>query len=173
MKMPDYQEISCQCAKIDINPSEAHGILTAFILGDEKLQFASWINEIKPDGLKIEQMDKTLLQGLGIIHLLTLKNMLNDDFIFVLYLPPFKDSLKNRVAALKLWCDGFAFSIGIVLSQKKISLSPEVNEFLKDIMQICNLKEESEENYDEDSFMQICEYIKIGIGLLQIDLKKI
>ncbi|RLA08056.1 MAG: hypothetical protein DRQ51_03815 [Gammaproteobacteria bacterium] len=171
MNIPVYSVDDFGCDKYKFELSEAHGILTALILGDSDLKFVSWIEEIMSNGIKIDKIEKKYLQSLAKLHIFSVYSLGQQDYSYQLFLPDDNSNLRDRIKNLSFWCDGFMYGIGLTVATNKKKLSSQSDEFLKDVLHVCRLNDADDNESDENSFIEICEYIKTGIYILQLDLK--
>src|SRR5512144_190512 len=61
------------------------------------------------------------------------------DLNFDLLLHADQDGLNQRLAALRQWCQGFVAGLVLAGLDRQRLLSPEVKEFLADLVEICRL----------------------------------
>ena len=90
---------------------------------------------------------------------------------FALLLPNDEASLVSRAGALKSWCEGFLYGIGlagVTLQQSQ----GEVQEFLQDIAHLTRLDHESMEPSEENEqdLFELMEFVRIGVLYLQEEL---
>jgi hypothetical protein len=77
-------------------------------------------------------------------------------------LPDDDISLQERTQALGGWCEGFLFGLGL-MSIETDSLTEQGREFVDDIISISRVAPTDETDDLEEDYMQVVEYIKIGV----------
>ena len=78
------------------------------------------------------------------------------------------------MAALKKWCDGFLFGLALAGVKDMSELPEDSFEVLQDIVTISQVTEEDEEDeLNEVSYLDIIEYVRMGILLINEELQPI
>lgn len=96
------------------------------------------------------------------------RRLLNDaDFAFDLLLPDDDAPLPERALALKRWCQGFLYGAG--LGQAADAPDGQSRDILKDISEFTQLDSSAEGEADEAAFMEICEYLRSAVFLLNAE----
>jgi uncharacterized protein YgfB (UPF0149 family) len=97
----------------------------------------------------------------------------DEDMSLTLWLPGDDEMLEERTMALSQWCSGFLAGLGSGGEGTLNAMSDDANESLKDLQKISSADvtdvEESEE--DESAFMEIVEYIRVVVLMVQEDLR--
>ena len=81
-------------------------------------------------------------------------------------------SLDVRAEALGLWCQGFVSGLGTGLGGQS-GLSPEGEEFLRDLTEISRVgfDADSTDEADETAYAEIVEYVRVGVVLMGEELR--
>ncbi|MCK5720218.1 MAG: UPF0149 family protein [Thiomargarita sp.] len=144
-----------------MSAAEAHGILCG-LLCSQSFSQVNWLTHVLgeisvQDGLAYKCEEQLLL-----VKNYTLEQLNSIDCEFMPLLPEDEIALKDRTQALGGWCEGFLFGIGMAHS-KIDSFTNDSKEFVNDMIAISKI--ELSENSDnlEENYMQVVEYIKIGI----------
>lgn len=148
-----------------LSPAEAHGILTGMLCADDSVRCQHWLAEVfedeNPEQGKVTpaltelfQETKTLLES--------------DDYDFIMLLPDDDALLEARASALADWCRGFVFGLGSggVMSD----LPGDSGEIVRDFVEISRLDPDVEDDGDEEAYMELSEYVRIGVLLLRTEL---
>ena len=103
----------------------------------------------------------------------TRMQLVDEDMGLTLWLPNDDEMLEERTMALSQWCSGFLAGLGSGGDDTLNAMSDEASEALKDLQKISSADvtdvDESEE--DESAFMEIVEYIRVVILMIQEDLR--
>lgn len=101
----------------------------------------------------------------------TLAQMHSAEFGLQLLLPDDVAPMEIRVEALGNWCHGFLNGYGVSERQSTRGPTEECNEVLEDYTQICRLGIDNEESEDEQSLMELTEYVRMGAILIFEELQ--
>lgn len=150
--------------------AEVHGFICGQIcvtgLADEML----W-----KEFLDIQGEDECLIESCyGEVKQLiseTLEQMHSAEFGLQLLLPDEAVPIRLRVEALGNWCHGFLNGYGVSESQSVRGASEACDEVLEDYTQICRLGIDNEDTEDEQSLMELTEYVRMGAILIFEDLQ--
>lgn len=149
------------------NAAEAHGMATGMLCVDNQVESVAWLLEVFPEISEITGDERGVL-----ISLFDRSQELlsSDSFEFDLFLPGDEFTLQEQVEALRCWCSGFLFGVGYASSS---SVWPgESGEILQDIVEFSRLDSNVEGDDAENSFVEINEYIRAGVLLIQDELKE-
>lgn len=154
-----------------INVAEAHGIACALLVVDLNANFSQWLAEIFTAEQKLLSNEQEILFNL-FEHTRILIDPSESGFEFDLLLPNTNDDLIEQAQALKMWCQGFIWGIGTANKSQDLDKIPAIREILQDIIQFSQLDLKSIDSDDasEDDFMQIHEYLRAAVLILQAEL---
>ena len=90
-------------------------------------------------------------------------------------LPDDDSSLSARTQALAGWCQGFAYGLATGGLKQDTKLPKDTAELIQDMVQIAQIDpvETDEEEADEDDFMHIYEYVRMGVLLINEELQPV
>lgn len=148
-----------------LNAAEAHGIAVGMLCVDLRSDMEAWQHEVVRDSETLSTEERDLLAQL---FEQTRRLLQDNDYEFDLLLPDDDEDevfLQQRAEALRDWCQGFLFGIGYTHSQGE--WPGECNEVLRDIVEFSRLDPEAEGEEDENAFMQIQEYLRTAVFLIQ------
>jgi uncharacterized protein len=153
----------------DFCAAEAHGIATGLLCADIKADSSNWFNELMPDDALLTDEQKVVFIRL---YEETRRLLAGDDFEFDLFLPDDNESILEKIAALRSWCQGFLFGIGSSIAKPKYSR--EAHDILKDIAEFTKLDSEAEGDNEEDevALMELTEYLRTAVLLLRAELNQ-
>lgn len=174
IKTPQYDNLSeiLKVMSINVNPSEVHGAISGFLCLGANDAAAAYIQGLieEKDIKQFELEIRSIVNLLQAVH----EQLLTTTFDFHLMLPDDEVTLAERAKSMSLWCHGFSDSF----FESSIDIDSLQTEEAKDgffhITEISQLDYESlavaEE--DEKSFMELYEYIRMAVLLIQTELKK-
>jgi uncharacterized protein len=153
----DFQDLSAriEAAGGRSGPPEAQGMLCGLLCGGATDPLGTWLGEMLPDAYPEGVLDMDLDQDLCRLAAETREAIEGSGLGFTPLLPPDEAPLGERAAALRDWCQGFLYGLGLAGAALE-QLSAETAEALRDLAQIAQLdaagisgSEEDEESYTE------------------------
>ncbi|MDT8282412.1 MAG: UPF0149 family protein [Gammaproteobacteria bacterium] len=158
---------------------ESHGALCGMLCAQGATEASQWMLSVLGEH---EESSKVLQQAgkkLMLIYQITMEQMNAIDADFELMLPDDDEPLETRVEALGLWCQGFVYGLAMGGIKEDTELPEDSKELIKDILEISRagyvVDSEAElaadEEDDEVSFMEVCEYVRMGILLIYEELQ--
>ena len=152
-------DASLQGCGSDYGPAEAHGIFCGLYAVGHEAAEALWAKLVL-DPARATAPDSRVAQ----FATLTANALAADDFSFSLLLPDDDEPLSARAAALGAWCQGFLYGWGMGGVR---DVADEQEEILRDFSDIATISDEvDQDNIAEQSFMEVCEYVRTGVMLL-------
>lgn len=152
----------------DIGAAECHGILCGMTCGIEHVDPAAWLGHVTGYHEYIGLDD--LGAGHALIQLLddTMSGFAADDFSLQMLLPSDDTPLIERTTALSAWCRGFLSGFGLTELADIRQLSDDCQGYLRDLQEIGRVDPQaSDEDDDERSLLEVCEYVRMGAMLLR------
>ena len=149
----------------ELSAAEAHGMAAGMLCVNEQTESESWLAELLQNSNSVTDENKYVLVRL---FEETRRLLGSDQFEFDLFLPEDDTSLVERAEALKSWCRGFLF--GLSSGGSASNWSRNAREILKDVAEFTRLDANAEGEEDEDSFMEITEYLRSAVLLLRDEL---
>lgn len=173
-KTLEYQKLETILKVMSINThaSEVHGAISGFLCLGANDAAASYIQELieGKDTKTFEQEIRAIVNLLQTVH----EQLSTTTFDFHLLLPDDEASLSERAKGISLWCHGFSDSF----FQSEVDMEQLQTEEAKDgffhITEISQLDYEalSVSEEDEKSFVELYEYIRMGVLMIQTEFKK-
>lgn len=156
------------------HPSELHGIMVGEIVGSLRRTASDWLNEVL-EHMGVESLDNeryaNVTEDLLGFYAHSLEGIDKDSSSFVLLLPDDDYALSERIESLILWVRGFLEGIAISASDRLQTMDSELQEILKDFVDICQIDTRVEQDESgEKEFFEISEYIRIGVLNLYAEL---
>lgn len=153
----------------EVSIAEAHGIMTGLLCIDESISFDQWQSEMQRT-----QMLNQCFEGEALECMVSLFDGIHATFTggnyeFSPFLPDDEFQLFERAQALSEWCQGFLQGLGH--ADIKMSWPGNCREIIDDLIAISQLDPDSNEDDDEASFMELTEYVRVGVELIRVDLQ--
>jgi yecA family protein len=177
---PDITQLDELLFRIDaaFGATESHGALCGMLCAQGSTDAAKWmlhvLGEHDVSSPLLRDIGKQLLQ----IHQITVEQMNGHDVEFELMLPDDDESLEDRIEALGTWCDGYVYGLAVGGITEDTELPEDSKEIIKDILEISRagyvVDDEAEQEIsedDEEAFMEVCEYVRMGILLVYEELQ--
>jgi len=172
---PDYTSLkqSLEKSEAEMHAAESHGALCGMVCASGRVELGDWLEQV------FEQLDLNNLLVKEASQLLvglfqSTQAQLNDpEAGFELLLPPDDAALAERTEALALWCQGFAFGLAAGGLKKETRLPRDTAELIQDMVEIARVghEEGTATEADEDAYMQIYEYVRMGVLLINEELQ--
>ncbi len=185
LNYPDIPQLEGLLFDVDamLGATESHGALCGMLCAQGATDVAQWMLHVlgeREEGSKdLQQAGKMLLH----IHQVTVEQMNDSDVQFDLMLPDDDESLEARVEALGVWCQGFVYGLAAGGVKEDTDLPEDSKELIKDILEISragyaaddeaelNASVENDSDEDEVAFMEVSEYVRMGILLIYEELQ--
>jgi len=172
---PDYNSLTDALAKAnaDLIASESHGSLCGMLCAAGKVELSAWLEQVFETFDVNDMLIKEASQLLVGLYNDTQEQFNDSEADFQLLLPDDNASLAQRTEALAFWCQGFTYGLAAGGLKKDQKLPKDTAELIADMVEIAraghDLGEESDA--DEDSYMQIYEYVRMGVLLISEELQ--
>ncbi|MBE9567338.1 MAG: UPF0149 family protein [Proteobacteria bacterium] len=177
---PDIPQLDDLLFRVDaaLGAAEAHGALCGMLCAQGATEASQWLllvlGEHEDSSKDLQETGKQLL----LIHKLTVEQMNDDSLEFNLMLPDDDEVLEDRVEALGTWCQGFVYGLAAGGITEDSKLPENSSELIKDILEISRAgyvaDDEAELEGSEDdeiAFMEVSEYVRVGILLIYEELQ--
>ena len=157
-------------ARGDSSASEIHGLLYGLRCGGTKELKSRFFAELFPAGGEVDpelraSLDQLLQDAQG--------SMQDGERAgFSLLLPADEQPLKLRAGAVRDWCRGFLYGLGLAGGDAERRLSGEAREGLQDLTEMTRMDLEGLETGTEDeaALVEITEYIWVAATLIHDEL---
>lgn len=185
LNYPDIPQLEGLLFEVDamLGATESHGALCGMLCAQGATEVGQWLLEVlgerEHSSETLRQASKLLLQ----LHQVTVERMNDSNIEFELMLPDDDELLEARVEALGIWCQGFVFGLAAGGVSEATELPEDSKELIKDIVEISragyvvddeadlNGSVEDENDDDEIAFMEVSEYVRVGILLIYEELQ--
>jgi uncharacterized protein YgfB (UPF0149 family) len=171
IRLPDFEKVATVLSGED--PAEIHGLLCGLVCAGAAVDGDDWRTRLEPELFRDDLQILATEAFLNELFAITLSQLNSDDFNFSLLLPDDEVLLSQRARALSGWCQGFLSGLGLGGMEKSQALPAAVQEFLRDLVAIaqldCELSEADE--VEEQSYIELVEYVRIGVLLVNQELR--
>jgi yecA family protein len=162
--LPSFDEVTQTIGRLQLgmDASELHGALCGFVCGGGTASPREWLRQLALDP---PQADSEV--ALAELFDASCAQLVDPQMGLQLLLPDEGAGLGERADALIAWARGFLGGFGLA-GGDKASLSEEASEALQDLASIAGAQLSYDDpDSDEDSLMEISEFIRVAALLLQ------
>jgi len=165
----DFDELSHILIKMNAatEAAEAQGLFCGILCALGRVEKQSWVQQVI--GEAVDQGDPLLKEArehLDALYQETLESLSDDEYGFQLFLPDDDVSLEERIHTISEWCQGFLLGFSMrSLDAVEAESRAEIEGLLEDFIEVTRIDAETgvDDNDDEDSFIEIEEYIRMGV----------
>jgi len=174
--LPLMSDLDAALSTVDaeMSAAEAHGLLCGMLCARGACDIALWQQHVLGDAADGALRNKDISGLLTDLYRATVEQ-LNDALTeFHLLLPDEDDPLPGRVSALADWCLGFVLGLAEGGISRDTKLPDDSDEIMRDIIQISRADAEGAEALDDEDevdFMEIVEYVRTGVLLMNEELQ--
>ncbi len=183
-KFPDIPQLEDMLFNLDaaMGATESHGALCGMLCAQGATNAAQWmlhvLGEHEESSPGLQAVGKELMK----VHQISVEQMNNNEINFELMLPDDDDQLEDRVEGLGIWCQGFVYGLAAGGIKEDTVLPENSKELIKDILEISRAGyvaddeaeqavEEAGDDEDEVAFMEVSEYVRMGVLLVYEELQ--
>ncbi len=156
-----------------IYPSEAQGALCGMLCLSSQLDINAWMDFILDQSQSESQASyrSSLDADLAEVQEMTALGFNPESGGMTLLLPSDDAPLQERLEALSSWCEGFLYGVGVSGLHDSKELPESAEEFMTDIREIGRLDTESEDEDAEHYYMELVEYIRVGVLVFREEIR--
>lgn len=180
-QFPEIEELEELLYRVDatMGAADAHGALCGMLCARGTIELSEWIDHVIGEQEQGNELLHDVVHKLSDLHQSTLQMMNDATGDFKLLLMDDDDPLPERIEALAAWCQGFIYGLAAGGIQEGSELPEDTAELLKDMIEITRAGhdvddagvEESDDNDDEVAYMEIEEYVRMGVLLIYEELQ--
>ena len=180
-QFPEIVELEELLYRIDaaMGAADAHGALCGMLCARGTIELSEWVDHVIGEQEQGNEMLHDVVHKLSELHQSTLEMMNDATGDFKLLLMDDDDPLSERVETLAAWCQGFIYGLAAGGIKEGSELPEDTAELLKDMIEISRAGhdvddtgvEESDDNDDEEAYMEIEEYVRMGVLLVYEELQ--
>ena len=180
-QFPEITELEELLYRIDatMGAADAHGALCGMLCARGTIELSEWVDHVIGEQEQGNELLHDVVHKLSELHQSTLEMMNDATGDFKLLLLDDDDPLPERVEALAAWCQGFIYGLAAGGIQEGSELPEDTAELLKDMIEISRAGhdvddtgvDESDDNDDEVAYMEIEEYVRMGVLLVYEELQ--
>ncbi|MCK5663625.1 MAG: UPF0149 family protein [Thiotrichaceae bacterium] len=140
-----------------MDAAETHGILCGLLCSTPAFDNEIWFKHVLSEMAVNDGLASKCQQQLLLVKHYTQEQLNSPNCEFMPLLPSDEISLLERTQALGGWCEGFLFGLGMT------GIPDEAKEFIDDLISISRIAPADMNERNEEQYMQLVEYIKIGV----------
>jgi len=172
---PDYQDLATalDAADAELTAAESHGVLCGMSCARGKVPLSEWLEQVfEPLDLD-NSFIREACQLLTGLYENTRTQLYDPDIGFEPLLPDDNTPLEYRTEALAQWCQGFTYGLAAGGLSRDRELPADTRELIEDMVQIARAghQADGEEEHDEDAYIQVYEYVRMGVLLINEELQ--
>lgn len=175
VERPDYNSLLLALSKTDaeMSASESHGALSGMFCARGKVELGDWLDEVFETLDLNDMLVKEASQLLVGLFNSTQAQLNGVEVDYQLLVPDDEQSLAERTDALAEWCQGFTYGLAAGGLKKDADLPEDTAELIRDMVEIARAGHDDEavEEADEDAYMQLHEYVRMGVLLINEELQ--
>jgi len=180
-QFPEIVELEELLYRIDaaMGAADAHGALCGMFCARGTIELSEWVDHVIGEQEQGNELLHDVVHKLSDLHQSTLEMMNDATGDFKLLLMDDDDPLPERVETLAAWCQGFIYGLAAGGIKEGSELPEDTAELLKDMIEISRAGhdvddagvEESDDKDDEVAYMEIEEYVRMGVLLIYEELQ--
>lgn len=172
--MPDYETVAraLQRSGMPQCPAELHGFATGMVIAGVDEPLVVWQNEVYAEFDPNDVLDTECRALLDRLFAASLAAGRDASGGLSLLLPGDIVVDSRRLAALRDWCQGFIFGIGLAGASLEQRLSGSGREMINDIAEITRIDTDDAEDSEENraALIELEEYLREGVMLVRAEL---
>ncbi|RKZ39509.1 MAG: hypothetical protein DRQ49_10490 [Gammaproteobacteria bacterium] len=145
-----------------MSAAETHGILCGLLCTSQPFSSDIWLKHVLGETAVNDGLASQCQQQLVLVKNYTLEQLNSFNCEFMPLLPADEISLSERTQALGGWCEGLLFGLGLMGIETE-TLKEDTRGFVNDVISISQIAPASDEEELEEDYMQVVEYIKVGV----------
>jgi yecA family protein len=165
----NYQQLNERGRSIglEVDAAESHGILCGLLCGGDKDPEGVWLGELLAGQDSRDLLVVDCAEGLRNLARETWEAIEGPGLGFSPVLPDDSQALSVRAIALRDWCRGFLYGMGLSGTGED-QLSAETLEAVSDMIGISRLDTElvSSSEQDEEAYTELCEFVWVAAMLV-------
>ncbi len=170
----DYEYMG-QCLTdvgVDAGASGAHGLLCGLICGGEAMPRRRLLAEWFPTEPREDPAVAACKAAIDELVLAVNASVDGADFGFPLLLPDENAPLTQRAVAVRDWCEGFLYGVGLVETTADGAMPDQAKEALKDLAEISRMDVDgiNGDEEEEAALMEVAEFIWVAAMLVHAEL---
>ena len=170
----DFLDAALSETNAAMNASETHGLLCGMLCTSGRFDEQNWISYVIGEDEKGIVLSSELQTLLGELYHVTCEQIMDAEADFHLVLPGDSHPLSARTECLADWCQGFVLGLAAGGLKQDSPLPEDTAELITDFVEIARVgyTEDDEQNdpSSEEAYMQLEEYIRVGVLLIKEEL---
>lgn len=172
-RLGDYNNMQSLLAAHDghMSASEVHGLASGMLCVRFDADFNRWVNAVFETEEQLQSLADSEKQELINLFEGSRELLKSDGFVFDLFLPDDGERMSIRSQALSEWCQGFLYGVAYMGMTDDTDLGDEGAGVLRDFLEMSRIDADDAMESDEQSFMELQEYIRAAVHMLMMELQ--
>jgi len=155
--------------------AEAHGVACGILAADRSADSEIWLEWLIDERDKSNVLQNNSARELSPIFEQARMQLQDSNLEFYLLVPDDTEALADRVEAMQEWAQGFVLGISMSGVKSFSDFPEDTRELIQDFSQIGSAGEleMDEDDESEESYIQIVEYLRMGVLLMQVELQPV
>jgi uncharacterized protein YgfB (UPF0149 family) len=175
VQVPPYPRFVRQlaAADVDASPAEVHGTVVGLLCAGLEDAYARWERELLENGGEGNVLVEECRRSLRALHDVTAAALDDADMGLAPLLPDDDRPLAERATALRDWCGGVLYGLGLSGIAPDQALSAEGREALRDFTELTRLDAEhvADGEGEEGALTEIVEFVRVAVLLIREDVR--
>jgi len=155
----------------NMSASETHGLAAGMLCVSFDAELSRWLTALFDTNEQFDALNGDDKQSLAGVFQGTLELLKDESFVFDLLLPDDGERIGTRASALSEWCQGFLYGVAYMGVGDDKDWSEDSRGVLRDLMEISRLDSDNTDDSDEQAFMELQEYVRMGVNILLQELQ--
>lgn len=172
-RIGEFEELQSmlEACDADMGAAETHGLASGMLSVQFDADFNRWLTAIFDTEAQLQAVTDDDKQSLTALFYGTLELLKDESFEFDLLLPGDDGRISERAKALSEWCQGFLYGVAYMGVGDDAKWGEEGRGILRDMMEISRLDADGSEDADEQSFIELHEYVRAAVHVLMGELQ--
>ena len=171
----EHEELERRLASVDLELSgaEVHGLLCGLLCATSTDAGELWFGELFQQTEDGDLLLEECKQSLQRLYQQTHEAMADPGMGFALLLPSEEKPIRLRAVAVRDWCEGFLYGLGLGGTTGQSALSESTRESLNDFTEITRMNTDAideEDDAEEEALMQVTEFLRVAAMLVYDEL---
>ena len=172
MTTVDFDGLDAGLARTDspLSAAESHGLLCGMLCSLGNFELDVWLAEVLPQPDVGSGLYAECRRQLQTSYAATVAGLNSSELDFYPLLPNDEATIEQKTVALADWCQGFVFGMGFGGDGRVKSMPDDTLALLQDLNEISRATVSENPAEDEDSYLELVEYVRVGVMLIHEEL---
>ncbi len=174
MTKVDYANVDRALQRVDSDyeAADCHGVICGILAVDDALSKSFWMGEVMVVSAESNFVVTESQSLLNELYAVTREQLYGPELHFIPLLPDDSASLRDRVRALRKWCEGFTYGLALAGLTTDTPIPQDLAEIIKDFTEIAKATvDDDAPDQQELAYAELVEYIRISVMLACEELR--